>query len=250
MATLTSLNFVTPSAITPTAQIHVVITGDTSQGNPDGSSYKANLSDILSIADTYVTGFTYNDANTFTIKQNQGQSDLNASFNIVTGLTVNGVLSATTISADTMSTTTISANTLSATSFYVNGQVISNISWVTRTNASSQLYNIPSVNYGIINRYTLNPYSEYVLPATCAIGDIIEFIEDKAGSSITRVRANAGQTIRVGSYGTTGTAGYFDTVNTDNVAIKLVCITANSKWAVVSYFSDFNNGAGSIPTIV
>jgi len=243
MATLTSLNFVTPSAITSTAQIHVVITGDTSQGNPDGSSYKANLSDIssiFSIVDTYVTGFTYNDANTFTIKQNQGQSDLNASFNIVTGLTVNGVLTAT----------TISANTLSATSFYVNGQVISNISWVTRTNASSQLYNIPSVNYGIINSYTLNSYSEYVLPATCAMGDIIEFIEDKAGSSITRVRANAGQTIRVGSYGTTGTAGYFDTVNTDNVAIKLVCITANSKWAVVSYFSDFNNGAGSIPTIV
>ena len=40
MATLTSLTLVNPSAITGTSQIHVVITGDTSQGNPDGSSYK------------------------------------------------------------------------------------------------------------------------------------------------------------------------------------------------------------------
>lgn len=231
MATLTSLNLVTPSAITGTTQIHVVITGDTSQGNPDGSSYKANLQDLKSVfLDTFTTGFTYNNANTFTILRNQGQSNLTATFNTVTGLTVSGALSATTI--------------------YLGGQPVAAITWVTRTNTDSQLYNIPSVNYGIINRYTLNPYSEYVLPATCKIGDTIEFIEDKAGSSKTRVRANTGQTIKVSGYGTTSTAGYFETVNTDDVAIKLVCITANSKWAVVSYFSDYNNGFGSIPTIV
>lgn len=231
MATLTSLTLVNPSAITATSQIHVVITGDTSQGNPDGSSYKANLSDLNTVfLDTFTTGFTYNNANTLTIARNQGQPNLTATINTVTGLTINGALSATTI--------------------YLSGQPVSTTTWVTRTDASSQIYNIPSVNYGIINRYTLNVYSEYVLPATCAIGDTIQIIEDKAGSSKTRVRANTGQTIRVSSYGTTGTAGYFDTVNTDNVAIKLVCITANSKWAVVSYFSDFNNGSGSVPTIV
>jgi hypothetical protein len=39
--------------------------------------------------DTYVTGFTYNPAsNTFTIKQNQGQPDLTAQINSVTGLTI------------------------------------------------------------------------------------------------------------------------------------------------------------------
>lgn len=237
MATLTSLNLVSPTAITSTAQIHVVITGDTSQGNPDGSSYKANLEDLLPVfsADTYVTGFTYNNANTLTINQNEGQPNLSATINTVTGLTVTGSISATTISASTV---------------YFNGTQIPAMTWVTRTNASTQLYNIPSTYYGIINRYTLNPYSEYVLPSTCAVGDVIEFIEDKGGSSKTRVRANSGQTIKVSSYGTTSTAGYFETVNTDEVAIKLVCITANSKWAVVSYFSDYNNGFGSIPTIV
>ena len=44
--------------------------------------------------DRYVTGFTYNN-NTFTISDNSG-STFNSTFNVVTGLTVNGVLSATT----------------------------------------------------------------------------------------------------------------------------------------------------------
>lgn len=228
MATLTTLTFVESSAVTPTSQVHVVITGDTSQ-SPDGSSYKANLIDLL-----HVTGFTYNNANTFTISRNLGLPNLTATINTVTGLTVNGALSAT---------------TLSATTVYSNGAQVQSMTWVTRTNASSQLYNIPSSYYGIINRYTLNVYSEYVLPATCNVGDVIEFIEDKAGSSKTRVRANTGQTILVSTYGTTTTAGYFETVNTDNVAIKLVCVTANSKWAVTSYFSDYSNGSGSVPSI-
>ena len=51
-------------------------------------------------ADTYVTGFTYDNANTFTISDNSG-STFNATINTVTGLTVNGNLSATTVSACT-----------------------------------------------------------------------------------------------------------------------------------------------------
>jgi hypothetical protein len=51
--------------------------------------------------DRYVTGFTYQD-NTFTISDNSG-STFNATINTVTGLTVNGILSATTISATTYS---------------------------------------------------------------------------------------------------------------------------------------------------
>ena len=55
------------------------------------------LAPISSIAgvDTYVTGFTYDDANTLTISQNQGQSPLYATINIVTGLTINGDLTVT-----------------------------------------------------------------------------------------------------------------------------------------------------------
>ena len=62
-----------------------------------------NLLDIFgSLVDnnTFVTGYTYNDANTFTISDNSG-STFSATINNVTGLTVNGGLSATTISACT-----------------------------------------------------------------------------------------------------------------------------------------------------
>lgn len=47
----------------------------------------------------YVTGFTYS-SNTFTILDNSGNT-FSSTFNVVTGLTVNGVLSATTISGGT-----------------------------------------------------------------------------------------------------------------------------------------------------
>ena len=107
--------------------IHIVITGDTSQ-NPAGSSYKATMGQVLDLinpttltggtynpltgtitfyddtggsfnvtglvtgyTNTAVTGFTYDNANTFTILENDGTTH-SASFNIVTGLTVNGDL--------------------------------------------------------------------------------------------------------------------------------------------------------------
>jgi len=63
--------------------------------------------------DTYVTGFTYG-SNVFTIKQNNGQSDLTAVINSVTGWTVNGNLTVTgTTSVQGLTATTISATTYS-----------------------------------------------------------------------------------------------------------------------------------------
>jgi len=59
--------------------------------------------------DTFVTGFTYND-NVFTIKQNNGQPNLTSTINTVTGLTVNGVLTATTFSANTVVISGITVN--------------------------------------------------------------------------------------------------------------------------------------------
>ena len=55
---------------------------------------------VSNTGETYVTGFTYS-ANTFTISDNSG-STFNATINEMTGLTVNGTLSATTISANTI----------------------------------------------------------------------------------------------------------------------------------------------------
>ena len=63
------------------------------------SAYTLDLSS-LDVNDTYITAFTYDDANTFTISDNSGNT-FNATINTVTGLTVNGNLSATTVSACT-----------------------------------------------------------------------------------------------------------------------------------------------------
>ena len=52
MAKLTDKTLAQLSAITPTTLIHIVYTGDTSQ-NPEGSSYKAELSQIASTVGGY-----------------------------------------------------------------------------------------------------------------------------------------------------------------------------------------------------
>ena len=50
--------------------------------------------------DTFTTGFTYNNANTLTISRNEGQPNLTATINTMTGLTIIGNLSATTIDTE------------------------------------------------------------------------------------------------------------------------------------------------------
>jgi hypothetical protein len=115
------------TGVTPNDLIHIVITGDTSQ-NPAGSSYKATMGQVLDLinpttitggtynpatgtitffddnggsfnvtglvtgyTNTAVTAFTYNNANTFTVLENDGSS-YSASINVVTGMTFNGFL--------------------------------------------------------------------------------------------------------------------------------------------------------------
>ena len=77
--------------------------------------------------DTYVTGYTYNN-NTFIIKQNNGQPDLTATINSVTGLTVNGNLTVTgTTSLQGLSATTISATTIGSSGDCIDDIYVSNI---------------------------------------------------------------------------------------------------------------------------
>jgi hypothetical protein len=55
------------------------------------SAYTLDLS-ALEVNDTFVTGFTYNPSNnTFTISRNEGEPDLTASINTVSGLTVSNL---------------------------------------------------------------------------------------------------------------------------------------------------------------
>jgi hypothetical protein len=65
------------------------------------SAYTLDLSSFISTGDTYTTGFTYDDANNITIERNQGLGNLSVNIDTMTGLTVNGTLLATTISATT-----------------------------------------------------------------------------------------------------------------------------------------------------
>ena len=59
----------------------------------DGTTYGVDLSN-LDINDTFVTGFTYNPSNnTFTISRNEGEPDLTASIDTVSGLTVSNLTS-------------------------------------------------------------------------------------------------------------------------------------------------------------
>jgi hypothetical protein len=68
-------------------------------------SGSTDLYDIFALAgsdtNTYVTGFTYDNANAFTVSVNDG-NDYTAVINEVTGLTVSGGLTASTLSADTI----------------------------------------------------------------------------------------------------------------------------------------------------
>jgi hypothetical protein len=130
------------TGLTANDLIHIVNTGDTSQ-NPAGSSYKATMGQVIDLinpttitggtydpitgtitfyddtggsfnvtglvtgyTNTAVTAFTYNNTNTFTVFENDGTTH-SATFDIITGLTINGNLNVTgTTSSGVISATT------------------------------------------------------------------------------------------------------------------------------------------------
>jgi len=75
------------------------------------SAYSVNLSAFSPTLDVHVTGATYDNANTFTFTNNTGGT-FDVSFDIVTGLTINGNLNVTGNTIfDNITATTISAST-------------------------------------------------------------------------------------------------------------------------------------------
>jgi hypothetical protein len=128
-----------------------------------GSTNGFVLADISSIVavDTYVTGFTYNDNNVLTIKQNNGQSDLTALINLMSGLTVNGTLSATTANFGTGNVTTLNATggtitTLNSTTINGGSVNVNNLT-VTGTATYNQTATAPN---DIVNYQTLTAFSQ------------------------------------------------------------------------------------------
>lgn len=89
------------------------------------SAFTLDLSTFISTGDTYVTAYTYDNANTFTISRNQGLPDLTATINTVTGLTVSGTLTANTINGGTiLSGGTNLTDIFSQTDYYTTGATL------------------------------------------------------------------------------------------------------------------------------
>ena len=70
-------------------------------GNNVSASFSVDVSSLLDDTNTYITGFTYDGANTFTIVRND-LNQFSVTINTMTGLTVDGIFSATTISGGTL----------------------------------------------------------------------------------------------------------------------------------------------------
>jgi hypothetical protein len=206
MARLTDIN--AASAVTLDSIIHIVNTGDTSQ-SPEGSSYYAPLSDLSplfsggssgSSIDTYSTGFTYNNANTFTISQNEGQPNLTSTFNTVTGLTSTGTITTNTLSATTLNTTTLTVNGSPVT-----GGGGTSLTWETKTNIGGITWSANS-NYGYVsnNGHPANA-SVYQLPTTASTGDIVKVV---VLDGIAGIDCDASQSVVYGT-GNNDTGGSF-----------------------------------------
>ena len=102
------------------------------------------VSGITPDTNTFVTGFTYDNANTFTILQNDGSS-FSESFNVVTGLTVNGIISATTISGGTFFGDGSNLTGISTQDTFVTGGTYDNIETITFTNNTGGTFNVTGI---------------------------------------------------------------------------------------------------------
>ena len=89
---ITLINTLPDRTVTLTGSTYISISG----------TYPNFGVNAINLPDTFTTGFTYTPTtNTFALKRNQGQPDLTAVITAMTGLTVNGTIFGTTVSATT-----------------------------------------------------------------------------------------------------------------------------------------------------
>jgi len=107
---------------------------------------------------TYVTGFTYNNANTFTIFDNAGDT-FSASINEVTGLTVNGSVSATTYYGDGSNLTGISTDD----NYVTGGTFSSGTLTLDRQNGSVTVTGFTTDTNTTVTGYTYNDANTFTI---------------------------------------------------------------------------------------
>ena len=122
-----------------------------------GTSNGFILAPVSSIAgvDTYVTNFSYNDNNVLSLDQNNAGTDFTVLINQMSGLTVNGTLSATTANFGTENVTTLNATGATITTL---GSTTINVNTLNATGGS--ITTAASSPNDIVNYSTLTAYSQ------------------------------------------------------------------------------------------
>ena len=116
------------------------------------------MSALKDDTNTFVTGFTYNDNNTFTIFDNDGGS-FPATINQVSGLTVNGTLSATTYFGDGSNLTGISTDD----NYVTGGTFSTNTLTLNRQNGSVTITGFTSDSNTFVTGYTYNDANTFTI---------------------------------------------------------------------------------------
>ena len=151
----------------------------------NGSNWVKGFSSGGTDTNTFVTGFTYNDNNTFTIFDNDGDS-FSATINQVSGLTVNGALSATTYFGDGSNLTGISTDD----NYVTGGTFSTNTLTLNRQNGSVTITGFTSDSNTFVTGFTYNDANTFT-------------ISDNVGSAYTAsINTMTGLTINGESTGT------------------------------------------------
>lgn len=139
---------------------------------------------------------------------------------------INGTVNATTSWLLTSSVTTVGTDPLTYTQFSINPNTIFSFVWNNVTGTSQAA----AVNNGYIaNNASLVTVT---LPSTASIGNIVKIAGSGAGG--WKLAQNSGQLVHFGNQvTTTGTGGSLASVNQYD-AVEVICITANTTWAVIS----------------
>ena len=192
---------------------------------------------LTAITDTFVTGFTYNGANTFIISQNQGQPDLTATINSVTGLTINGNLVVTgnttlqSLSATSVNTNLLTLNNVTITGFtsydyvFTGGTVTGPTNFTNGLSATSVNTNSLIVN-GItytaitdtfVTGFTYNDANRLTISRNQGQSDLNVFINTFSGLTVNGTALINGDVNILGNVNVIGTA---TTLNTQVVQTR------------------------------
>lgn len=168
------------------------LTGQFLSGTTNGFVL-APVSSITGV-DTYVTNFSYNDSNVLSLTQNQSGQNFNVLINQMSGLTVNGTLSATTLNGNSGTITTNATNPTDIVNYrtltgfsstsdtYVTGGTITQQPSNTSISGTVQL----SYNKTVGGAYTL-PYTDVFITGFTYDSSTNKFtISDNSGNTFNK----------------------------------------------------------------